>query len=123
MTETLQAPAGAPDSSRVAVIVPCHNEELTVTKVVADFRAALPTRRSWWWTTPRATAPAELARAAGAEVIRESRPGKGFALLSGFRQARAAGAEYFVMVDGDDTYPAERRPDAPRRRRAGARRW
>ena len=44
-------------------------------------------------------------------MIREARPGKGFALLTGFRHARAAGAEYFVMVDGDDTYPAE---DAPR---------
>jgi glycosyltransferase involved in cell wall biosynthesis len=113
VTATLQAPDGAPDPSRtpkVAVIVPCHNEELTVTKVVADFRAALPAAQILVVDNASRDRTAELARAAGAEVIREPRPGKGFALLSGFRQARAAGAEYFVMVDGDDTYPAE---DAP----------
>jgi len=50
-------------------------------------------------------ATAELARQAGARVLREPRAGKGFALLTGFREAK--GADYFVMVDGDDTYPAE----------------
>jgi glycosyltransferase involved in cell wall biosynthesis len=110
MAETLKSPGAAADFSRVAVIVPCYNEELTVTKVVADFRAALPRAQILVVDNASRDRTAELARAAGAEVIRESRPGKGFALLSGFRAARAAGAEYFVMVDGDDTYPAE---DAP----------
>lgn len=96
---------------RVAVIVPCHNEELTVGKVVADFRAVLPDALVLVIDNASRDRTAEVARAAGAEVIREPRPGKGFALISGFRHARAAGAEYFVMVDGDDTYPAE---DAPR---------
>ena len=99
------------DPSRVAVVVPCHNEELTVGKVVADFRAALPGALVLVVDNASRDRTAEVAREAGAEVIREARPGKGFALLTGFRHARAAGAEYFVMVDGDDTYPAE---DAPR---------
>jgi glycosyltransferase involved in cell wall biosynthesis len=93
--------------SSVAVVIPCHNEEATVAKVVADFRAALPGARILVVDNASRDRTAELARAAGAEVLREPRPGKGFALLSGFRKARAGGAEYFVMVDGDDTYPAE----------------
>ena len=95
----------------VAVVIPCHNEELTVGKVVADFRAALPEARILVVDNRSRDRTAEIARAAGAEVIRESRPGKGFALLTGFREARAGGAEYLVMVDGDDTYPAA---DAPK---------
>ena len=107
MAETLQAPSRVPDSSRVAVVVPCHNEELTVGKVVADFRAVLPHAQVLVVDNASLDRTGEIALAAGAEVIREPRPGKGFALLSGFRKARADGAEYFVMVDGDDTYPAE----------------
>ncbi|HKI00999.1 MAG TPA: glycosyltransferase family 2 protein [Thermoanaerobaculia bacterium] len=107
MAETLQAPSRVPDSSRVAVVVPCHNEELTVGKVVADFRAVLPRAQILVVDNASRDRTGEVALAAGAEVIREPRPGKGFALLSGFRKARADGAEYFVMVDGDDTYPAE----------------
>ena len=75
------------------VIVPCHNEELTVGKVVADFRAALPDAQILVVDNASRDRTAEVAREAGAEVIREPRPGKGFALLSGFRHARAGGAE------------------------------
>jgi len=95
------------DSSHVAVVIPCHNEEATVAKVVADFRAALPEAQILVIDNASRDRTAELARGAGAQVIREPRPGKGFALLTGFRKARAGGADYFVMVDGDDTYPAE----------------
>jgi glycosyltransferase involved in cell wall biosynthesis len=95
----------------VAVVIPCHNEELTVGKVVADFRAALPAARLLVVDNRSRDRTSEIARAAGAEVIREPRPGKGFALLTGFREARAGGAEYLIMVDGDDTYPAA---DAPK---------
>jgi glycosyltransferase involved in cell wall biosynthesis len=95
------------NSSRVAVVIPCHNEELTVGKVVADFRAVLPQAQILVVDNASRDRTGEIALAAGAEVIREPRPGKGFALLSGFRKARADGAEYLVMVDGDDTYPAE----------------
>lgn len=106
MTEPISTSARPPVPT-VAVIVPCHNEELTVGKVVADFRAALPEARILVVDNASRDRTAEVARAAGAEVIREPRPGKGFALLSGFRKARAGGAVFLVMVDGDDTYPAE----------------
>jgi glycosyltransferase involved in cell wall biosynthesis len=93
------------DSSRVVVVIPCHNEEATVGKVVRDFRAVLPQAQILVVDNRSTDRTAELAREAGAKVIFEPRPGKGFALISGFRAARDA--DYFVMVDGDDTYPAE----------------
>jgi glycosyltransferase involved in cell wall biosynthesis len=89
----------------VAVVVPCHNEEATVAKVVRDFRAALPQAQVLVVDNASTDATAVAARQAGARVVREPRPGKGFALLTGFREAR--GADFLVMVDGDDTYPAE----------------
>ena len=101
----------APPRAAVAVVVPCHNEELTVGKVVADFRAALPDALVLVVDNASRDRTAEIALEAGAEVIREPRPGKGFALLTGFRRAREAGADYLIMVDGDDTYPAD---DAPK---------
>jgi len=121
MTETPQAPfSGAADSCRVAVVIPCHNEELTVAKVVADFRAALPAAQILVVDNASSDGTAEAARRAGAEVIREPRPGKGFALLSGFRKARADGAAFLLMVDGDDTYPAEDAPKLIAAAKAGA---
>jgi glycosyltransferase involved in cell wall biosynthesis len=90
---------------RVAVVVPCHNEAATVGKVVRDFRAALPQATVLVVDNASTDDTAEVARRAGARVVREPRAGKGFALLAGFREAR--GADYFVMVDGDDTYPAQ----------------
>jgi glycosyltransferase involved in cell wall biosynthesis len=95
----------------VAVVVPCHNEETTVAKVVRDFRAALPAARILVVDNASRDRTAELARAAGAEVVREQRRGKGWALLTGLREARRGGADLLLMVDGDDTYPAD---DAPR---------
>jgi glycosyltransferase involved in cell wall biosynthesis len=119
MTDSQKAPAAQP-SPLVAVVIPCHNEELTVGKVVADFRAALPGARILVVDNASRDRTSEIARAAGAEVIREPRPGKGFALLSGFRLARSEGAEYLVMVDGDDTYPADEAPRLLAAAEAGA---
>lgn len=95
---------------RVAVVIPCHDEEATVAKVVADFRAVLPDAHLLVVDNASHDRTAELARAAGAEVVRETRPGKGFALITGFRRARLGGADLLLMVDGDDTYPAEEAP-------------
>ena len=95
------------DSSRVAVVIPCHDEALTIGKVVADFRAALPRAEIVVIDNASKDGTAEVARQAGATVLYEPRPGKGFALQSGFKKARGAEIDYFVMVDGDDTYPAE----------------
>jgi glycosyltransferase involved in cell wall biosynthesis len=98
-----------PERRRVVVVVPCHNEAATVGKVVRDCRAALPDAEVLVVDNASTDETAALAREAGARVVTESRPGKGFALITGLREARDA--DYFVMVDGDDTYPAE---DAPR---------
>ena len=89
----------------VAVVIPCHNEASAVAKVVNDFRAALPGARIVVVDNASSDATAEAARNAGAEVVFESRRGKGYALLRGFALTRDA--DYVIMVDGDDTYPAE----------------
>ena len=89
----------------VAVVIPCHNEAATIAKVVADFTRVLPGARIIVVDNASSDGTADIAAAAGAQVVSESRRGKGFALLHGFRVAR--GASYVVMVDGDDTYPAE----------------
>ncbi|HEY0782873.1 MAG TPA: glycosyltransferase family 2 protein [Thermoanaerobaculia bacterium] len=89
----------------VAVIIPCHNEAQSIGKVVGDFRAALPEADIVVVDNVSTDGTAALAKAAGARVVREKRRGKGFALLTGFRAA--GDADFYVMVDGDDTYPAE----------------
>ncbi|MEO8503936.1 MAG: glycosyltransferase family 2 protein [Acidobacteriota bacterium] len=94
------------DPKQVAVVIPCHDEELTVGKVVRDFCAALPGSQVIVVDNASRDRSAEEAARAGARIIREVRPGKGFALIAGLREARAGSAEYFVIVDGDDTYEA-----------------
>ena len=96
-----------PDNWRddVAIVVPCYNEAATVAKVVADFRRVLPGARVIVVDNASSDDTGMLAEEAGAFVLSESRRGKGYALLHGFRAARDA--RYVVMVDGDDTYPAE----------------
>jgi len=100
------------------VVIPCHNEDATVGKVVADFRAALPDAAVVVVDNACTDRTADRARAAGARVVTESRKGKGFALLAGFQATR--GADFVVMVDGDDTYPAERARDLLAAARGGA---
>jgi glycosyltransferase involved in cell wall biosynthesis len=90
---------------RIAIVIPCHDESHTIAKVVADFRAALPEARIVVVDNASTDGTADAARAAGAVVVRESRRGKGYALVSGF--AQVPDADLVVMVDGDDTYPAE----------------
>jgi glycosyltransferase involved in cell wall biosynthesis len=92
-------------SSRVAVVIPCHDEEVAVGKVVADFRRELPQARIVVVDNASRDATRERALQAGAEVLSETRKGKGFALLRGFSSVPEA--DLVVMVDGDDTYPAE----------------
>jgi len=90
---------------RVAVVIPCHNEERAVGRVVAAFRHELPDADVVVVDNASTDATVAIATAAGARVVHESRLGKGYALLRGFDAVR--GADYLVMVDGDDTYPAE----------------
>lgn len=88
---------------KVAVLIPCYNEELTVGKVVGDFRAALPDAEIYVFDNNSADRTAAIAKEAGAIVVRESRQGKGNVVRSMFRKIDA---DAYVMVDGDDTYEA-----------------
>ncbi|HSP97795.1 MAG TPA: glycosyltransferase [Candidatus Dormibacteraeota bacterium] len=90
-------------SPRIAVLIPCHNEEPTVGQVVAAFRAELPAARIYVFDNNSTDRTVECARAAGAIVLREPRQGKGFVVQSMFRRVDA---DVYIMVDGDGTYPA-----------------
>jgi glycosyltransferase involved in cell wall biosynthesis len=93
-----------PAKKQVAVVIPCLNEALTVAKVIEDFRRVLPTAAIYVIDNGSTDGTAEIAAAHGAEVLLEARRGKGFAVRTGFRRIDA---DFYVMVDGDDTYPAE----------------
>jgi glycosyltransferase involved in cell wall biosynthesis len=84
--------------------IPCLNEALTVGKVVDDFRRVFPKARILVIDNRSTDDTAQIALAHGAEVIREARAGKGHAVQTLFC---AADSDYLLMVDGDDTYPAE----------------
>lgn len=88
----------------VAVLIPCYNEAVTVGKVVDDFRRVLPLATVYVYDNNSSDATAEIACEHGAIVRRESRQGKGNVVRSMFREIDA---DYYLMVDGDDTYPAE----------------
>lgn len=90
---------------KIAVLIPCYNEEKTVKKVVEDFRKNLPEAKIYVYDNNSKDKTAELAREAGAIVRSERKQGKGNVIRSMFRQIDA---ECYIMVDGDDTYPAEK---------------
>ncbi len=89
---------------KIAVLIPCYNEAQTIQKVVADFRQALPNAEVYVFDNNSKDQSSELARSAGAIVIKEKRQGKGFVIASMLRKVKA---DFFLMVDADDTYPAE----------------
>jgi glycosyltransferase involved in cell wall biosynthesis len=93
---------------RIAVIIPCLNEEATIGRVVEKFRSVLPTAVLYVVDNNSTDGTERVARAAGAVVMRETRRGKGHAVRKAFREVEA---DLYILVDGDDTYPAE---DAPR---------
>ena len=88
---------------RIAVLVPCRNEAATVAKVVADFRAALPRAIVYVYDNGSTDATALAAKAAGAVVRAEARPGKGGVIR---RMLGEIDADVYVLVDGDATYDA-----------------
>ena len=88
---------------RVAVLIPCFNEEITIADVVRQFQSELPGALVCVFDNNSTDASAERARVAGAQVIHEPRRGKGFVVQSIFRRIDA---DVYVMVDGDATYPA-----------------
>lgn len=92
------------DASRVAVIIPCYNEAVTIAKVVADFRSTLPGAPIYVYDNNSSDETAKLAKESGAIVRHEPRQGKGNVVRQMFRDIDA---DCYLMVDGDDTYPAE----------------
>jgi glycosyltransferase involved in cell wall biosynthesis len=92
-----------PLEQRVAVLVPCFNEEATIAKVIADFRAALPEATIYVYDNNSTDRTVEIARAAGALVRREMRQGKGNVVRRMFADVDA---DIYVLVDGDATYDA-----------------
>lgn len=91
---------GAP---RIAVLVPCYNEEASIAAVVRDFKEALPTATIYVYDNNSKDRTSEIAKAAGAVVRREPLQGKGNVVRRMFADIEA---DVYVMVDGDDTYHA-----------------
>jgi glycosyltransferase involved in cell wall biosynthesis len=97
---------------RIAVLIPCFNEEVAISKVVADFRAALPQAQLFVYDNNSRDNTAAAARAAGAVVRREMLQGKGHVVRRMFADVEA---DAYVLVDGDDTYDASAAPEMVRR--------
>lgn len=93
--------------NRIAVLIPCFNEALTIRKVVEDFRAALPQAAIYVYDNASTDGTAEEAEKAGAVVRYEGTRGKGHVVRRMFSDIQA---ECCLLVDGDDTYPAEAAP-------------
>jgi glycosyltransferase involved in cell wall biosynthesis len=92
-----------PDAYRVAILVPCYNEEKAIAKVVADFRAALPQALVYVYDNNSQDRTVEIAQSAGAVVRRERHQGKGHVVRRMFTDVEA---DIYVLVDGDATYDA-----------------
>jgi hypothetical protein len=101
------AAAGVPVSARVAVLVPCYNEETTIAGVVRDFRAALPDAVVHVYDNNSTDRTVALAAAAGAVIGRETLQGKGRVVRRMFAEIEA---DIYVLVDGDGTYDAAAAP-------------
>lgn len=89
---------------KIAVLIPCYNEEKTITKVVADAKAALPEAVVYVYDNNSTDETVKLAEAAGAVVRHEYQQGKGNVVRRMFREIEA---ECYLMIDGDDTYPLD----------------
>lgn len=89
---------------KIAVLIPCYNEEKTIKKVVADAKAALPEAVIYVYDNNSTDETVKLAEAAGAVVRHEYRQGKGNVVRRMFREIEA---ECYLMIDGDDTYPLD----------------
>lgn len=89
--------------SKIAVLIPCYNEELTIRSVVEDFKKVIPQADIYVYDNNSKDNTAKIAKEAGAIVVPEYRQGKGNVVRSMFRDIDA---DCYIMVDGDDTYPA-----------------
>mgnify|MGYP005773919039 CR=1 FL=1 len=89
---------------KIAVLIPCYNEEQTIEKVIKDFKKELPKAEIYVYDNNCKDKTAEIAKQNGAIVKHEYRQGKGNVVRSMFRDIDA---DIYIMTDGDDTYPAE----------------
>lgn len=89
---------------KIAVLIPCYDESITIKKVIEDYKKALPEAVIYVYDNNSTDNTAEIAESAGAVVRYEYRQGKGNVIRSMFRDIEA---ECYLMIDGDDTYPAE----------------
>ena len=90
--------------NKIAVLIPCYNESKTIAKVVKDYKEALPEADIYVYDNNSVDETDKIAREAGAIVRYERRQGKGNVIRSMFHQIDA---DCYLMIDGDDTYPAE----------------
>ena len=91
-------------NNRIAVLVPCFNEQKTINDVVSSFKTALPNAAVYVYDNNSTDSTAQIAQKAGAVVCHEYRQGKGNVVRSMFRDIEA---DCYLIVDGDDTYPAD----------------
>ncbi len=90
--------------SEIAVLIPCYNESKTIEKVVKDYKQALPDADIYVYDNNSSDGTDEIAKKAGAIVRYEYKQGKGNVIRTMFREINA---KCYLMIDGDDTYPAE----------------
>lgn len=95
---------GVEPMEKIAVLIPCYNEEKTIKKVVRDWKKELPEATIYVYNNNSTDRTAEIAKEAGAVVRDEYQQGKGNVIRRRFREIDA---QCYVMIDGDDTYPAE----------------
>ena len=92
------------EEKKIAVLIPCYNESETIEKVVKDYKKALPEADIYVYDNNSTDGTDDIARKAGAIVRYEHRQGKGNVIRTMFREIDA---DCYLMIDGDDTYPAE----------------
>ena len=92
------------DNEKIAVLLPCYNEAQTIGKVIADFRSELPEAQIFVYDNNSCDGSDNLAAKAGAVVRRVAQQGKGHVVRRMFQEVDA---DVYVMVDSDDTYPAD----------------
>ena len=92
------------ENKKIAVLIPCYNESQTIAKVVTDFKKVLPLAEIYVYDNNSKDGTDEIAKANGAIVCYEYQQGKGNVVRSMFRDIDA---DCYILVDGDDTYPAE----------------
>lgn len=89
---------------KIAVLIPCYNEEKTIKKVVEDWKKELPEATIYVYNNNSTDRTVEIAKEAGAIVRNEYQQGKGNVIRRMFREIDA---QCYIMIDGDDTYPAQ----------------